>query len=217
MHRCLLLALALALPACAARTAIEPLGEGRTAFSASLGGPLVSAFDTYLPIPNVTVGAEHGLGERLDVGGTLHLLPLAYGLVGFDVGATYYPIVDSSGATIAVQPRLLTFVSVKPDVAERVRVYPALSASAAWRNGDDRVYTGFDFAVPVSSPDYDNDPPPVIFSPFVGYHWAISSSVSLLGELKWHGANVRTNATAEYVHPFGYGGIAPFIGVEVGR
>jgi hypothetical protein len=218
MRYLLLLAAALALPACTARSTIEPIGQGRTAMHASFGGPFVEAFDTQVPVPNLAVGATHGVTDRLDASGSLYLLPLVYGIVGFDVGAAYYILTDSttSISSIAVQPRLLTLISVKSDVEERLRIYPALSASAAWRHGENRFYTGFDLLVPLSSPDYDPDPPVGIVSPFIGYRWALGTSTHLLTEIKWHGANVRTNATVNYVNPFGYGAITPLVAIEWG-
>lgn len=214
-HRLLLLLAIPLLPACAARTTIEPIGEGRTAYNVSIGGPLVSAFDTYVPIPNLTLGLTHGVSDRVDVGGSLYLLPMLYGDFGLDVGATWYPLVDSDGTTIALQPRVMAFSSFRDSVEKRFRAYPAISASAAWHNGDDRIYTGFDLLLYTGSFDYDNDPAPVVLSPFVGYRWSLGSRSRLLTELKWHGVNVRTNATVEYVNPLGQGGLAPFIGYEL--
>lgn len=214
--RTLLAVLVVLLPACAARTTIEPIGKGATSYNVSVGGPMVASFGTYLPIPNVTAGATHGLTDNIDVGGSLYILPLFYQLIGFDVGATWYPIVDSNALTIAVQPRLMLFASFKESVSERLRVYPAVSASAAWRRGRDRAYAGFDAAIPISAPDYDPDPPPLVLSPFVGYRWALGASSRLITEIKWVGINVRTDATTDYVNPLGHGGLAPFIGYEFG-
>ena len=177
---------------------------------------MVESVGTYLPIPNVTAAVQHGLRDNLDVTGSLYLTPLMFGMVGVDVGAAWYPVVDPSATTISVHPRLLMIASVKPNVDERFRVYPAVSASAAWRNGDDRIYTGFDLAVPISAPDYDADAAPAVLSPFVGYRFALGSSSSLHAEIKWMGINVRTNATTDYINPFGMGGLAPFIGYEFG-
>ncbi|HVK38802.1 MAG TPA: hypothetical protein VNA88_09745 [Candidatus Kapabacteria bacterium] len=215
MNRSVLLAIALLVPACAARTTIEPLGRGTTAYNVSLGGPMVAAFDTWLPIPNLSVGVNHGYCDDLDIGGTVYLLPLLYGNVGLDVGATWYPLVDTAGTTIALQPRIMAFASFREGVDSRFRAWPVVSASAAWRAGRDRIYTGFDMLVFASSFMYDEEAPPLILSPFVGYRWAIGESGRLMAELKWHGVNVRTNATVEYVNPFGQGGLAPFVGYEL--
>jgi hypothetical protein len=211
-----ILFLCMLLAGCAARTTLEPVGKGQLAASASLGGPLVAAFGTRPPIPNLALGARYGLGDRIDLDGNLHLLPLLYSLAGLDLGVTWYPLLnDGAVPTIGIQPRVMAFASFKSGVDDRFRAYPAISSSAAWKLGSGLIYTGFDFVVPVSQPDYDNDPPRVIFSPLVGYRWNIWNGFRLYTELKWMGANVRTDATAEYVHPGGYGAIAPFIAIDV--
>lgn len=208
--------LAVILAGCAARTSLEPAGRGVWKANAGFGGPMVYAFDTYVPIPYLAAGASYGADDRLDVNGTLHLLSLAYGIVGLEPGVTWYPVLNSGAVpTIGISPRILMFASIRGDVEERFRFYPVVSASGAWRVGDGLLYTGFDLTLPLSRPDYDDDAATAILSPLLGYRWSIGETMGLYTELKWHGANVRTNQlAAEYVHPFGNGAIAPFIAVD---
>jgi hypothetical protein len=213
--RIILLLLAF-LAGCAARTTIEPVGADNLRLNASLGGPLVSAFGTYPPIPNLTAGATYGISDRIDANGTVYLLPLLYSLAGFDVGVAWYPLLnDGPTPTLSIQPRLMSFTSFKSGVDDRFRIYPVVSTSAAWKLGAGMIYAGTDVTIPVSQPDYDRDPAPVIISPMIGYRWNIWGEARLYTELKWHGVNVRTNATVEYINPGGYGALSPFIGVDI--
>jgi hypothetical protein len=204
------------LAGCAARTTIEPVGKDNLRLNGSLGGPLVAAFGTYPPIPNLAVGATYGLDDRLDLNGTVHLLPLLYSLAGMDASIVWYPLLnDGATPTVSLQPRLMAFASFKSGVEDRVRVYPALSSSAAWKLGAGMIYAGFDLTVPISQPDYDSDAASFILSPLAGYRWDAWKTTRLYFELKWHGANIRTNATAEYINPGGYGALSPFIGIDI--
>jgi hypothetical protein len=209
-----LLAASLLLPACAATTTIEPVGADSLRWHAGIGGPIVAAFDTYIPMPNPAVGMTYGLDSDLEATGTLHLLGLPYGIISADLGAVYYPIVDAEAATLGIHPRLLVMASLKSGVDARFRAWPAVTGTAMWRVGPNRIYGGADLLVPLSQPDYDPDPPPVILSPFIGYRWRLGDKVNLFAELKWHGLNVVTDATADYANPGGHGAISPFIAFD---
>ena len=104
------------------------------------------------------------------------------------------------------------FASVKSGVDDRFRLLPSLTSSAAWEAGPGKVYAGFDLAIPLTRPAYDTAAAPLIFSPLAGYRWDLGSRSHLFVELKWQGANVRTDQlAAEYVHPGGHGAITPFV------
>jgi hypothetical protein len=201
---------------CAARTNIEPVGAGHIRANGGFGGPIVAAFGTHIPIPYFSAGASYGLNERLDLNGQLHVLSLAYSIAGIDAGATWYPVLnDGAVPTLGLSGRLMMLASFKSGVSDRFRAYPILGSSAAWRIGSGMLYTGFDIAVPFTASDYDTAAARVIFSPLVGYRWNLSSTLRLFTELKWQGANVRTDQLApEYVHPFGNGAITPFLALE---
>ena len=201
--------------ACAAHTNLEPTGKGNLDASLSIGGPVVSAFGTKVPVPYAAAGANYGVSDRLDVSGNLHLLPIAYGIVGMDIGATWYPVLNRGFVpTVGIQPGFLVFSSLKSDVGERIKAYPLLSGSLSWHVGRGLVYTGFDAAVPFSSADYDENSPSAIFSPFWGYRWTLGRKTYLLTELKWHAANVRSDMLAvEYLDVNGYGAITTLFSI----
>jgi hypothetical protein len=199
---------------CAARTNIEPVGTGRVRANAGVGGPIVAAFGTHIPIPYFSAGASYGAASDLDIDGQLHLLSIAYSVAGLDAGATWYPLAnDGATPTLGVSGRLMMLASFKGGVSDRFRAYPIVGSTAAWRLGSGMLYTGLDMAIPLSSADYDTAAAAVIVSPLVGYRWRLGESLRLYTELKWQGVNVRTDQLApEYVHPFGNGAITPFVG-----
>ncbi len=201
------------LAACAPHAALRPSGTGEFHPNVAVGGPLVSAFDTYVPIPNASVGGRYGLKGDLDLEGNVYLLPLAYSLVSMDAGLAWFPIDHQSG-TMTIEPRVLLYASFKSGVSDRIRIYPAVSMIYSLPFVGERTYGGLDVLWLPYAYDYDPDPERMVVSPFVGCRWEVGSGTRLLTELKWLGANVRTDATVEYVHPGGRGGIAPSIGLE---
>ena len=117
--------------------------------------------------------------------------------------------------TWGIQPRLFILVSTKSNIESRLRVYPLISTSAAWLWGSGLVYTGFDFVVPFTRPDYDKEAPHIIFSPFLGYRWKLSDNLRLFTELKWNGANIQSDQLAvEYMNIGGYGAVAILFAIE---
>ena len=86
--------------------------------------------------------------------------------------------------TWGIQPRFLVLSSFKSDVDSRLRIYPFISNSAAWKLGGGLIYTGLDFVFPLTEPDYDEEAEKVIFSPFVGFRWNLGKKLRLLTELK---------------------------------
>lgn len=204
---------ALILSGCAAHTTLEPLPVGKLSPHASVGGPVVAAFGAMVPIPYLTAGADYGLAPRLMLGGNAHLLPLAYGIVGVDAALAWFPW-DGDGLrpTVGVEARVLAFSSFKAQVDDRFIAYPVFSASAAWRIRGALLYAGAHLAGPVPRPEYDPSPERLIWSPFVGYRWTLGERYALLTELKWHGANIRTDQVAvSYLHPGGRGALTPIV------
>lgn len=201
---------------CAAHTSLAPVGQGRLVPHVGIGGPLVEAFDTHIPVPYLLVGADYGLRPDVNLNTAVHLLPLAYGVAGLDGGIVWFPI-DNDGwrPTIGVGPRLFAFASTKTDMDERFLVYPAVSASAAWAGGPGVFYTGADAAVPLDEPAYDDEARPILLSPFVGYRWNVGRRHALLTEVKWHGANVRTDQVVTGYTALGqHGAVTPLLALQ---
>jgi hypothetical protein len=204
------------LSGCAARTNLRPVGRGNVTVNASVGGPIVAAFGTHMPIPYGTVGANYGIADNCNLTGSLHLLPLAYEIIGMDFGAGIFPVLnDGMIPTVGVHQSIMLFGSIKPNVDDRFRAYPITSATFAWQFSNGLVYSGVDLTSILSSADYDDEAPSFILSPFAGHRWQLSRLTGLLLELKWHGANIRSDQLAvEYTSVGRHGALAPFISIE---
>lgn len=201
---------------CGAHTSLTPLGKGQVAPTVSIGGPIVEAFDTHIPIPYLLAGVDYGLSDDVNVNAAVHLLPLAYSVAGIDVGAAWFPLENNGWQpTLGVGPRLFAFASMKGDVDGRFLLYPAASGSAAWRAGPGVLYTGADIALPLARPEYDEEAASFIFSPFLGYRWNVNRRYALLTELKWHGANVATDKVVTGYTAVGkHGAVTPIIAIQ---
>lgn len=203
------------LAACAAHTNLEPLGPGNRSPHVSFGGPIVEAFGTRIPIPYLVAGVDYGVTSTLNVGFNAHLLPLAYGVAGADVGAAWFPLASPEGPTIGLEARLLAFASLKSNVAKRWFSYPVLSGSVAGRVGGGLAYGGTNLALPAERPDLDPGASRQLLSPFVGYRWNLGERFALLTEVKWHGANVRADQLAvSYLHLAGHGALTTLFALQ---
>ena len=201
---------------CAAHTNLTPLGKGNVDAAVSFGGPFIPVAETKIPTPYLSMGANYGVTDQINIDGNLHITSLFYQVAGFDFGATWFPTLNKGLVpTWGVQPRLFMLASLKTDVSSRIRIYPLVSNSAAWQLGDGLIYAGFDFIVPLTESDYDDEAEKIIFSPFTGYRWNLGKSLRLLTELKWHGANVQGDQLAvEYITIGGYGALSLMLSLE---
>lgn len=201
---------------CAAHTNLQPVGKGNSTAHFSVGGPIVKAFGTRIPIPYATVGLDKGLTDNLDVNTNLHLFSLAYQVAGFDAGVTWFPLMnDGLVPTVGLQPRFLAYSSLKPDVDSRFRLYPAFSGSAAWRAGSGLLYAGLDLVAPLSEMDYDEEAKSMILSPFMGYKWKLGNRYFLYTELKWNGANLQSHQLApDYLPISEHGALSTLFSIE---
>jgi hypothetical protein len=187
-----------------------PLGEGNMDANVSLGGPFIPLTEPKTPAPYAVAGINYGASERLNLSGNLHITSLFYKVAGIDFGAAYFPLLNKGSVpAIGIEPRLLFYSSLKSDVESRIRIYPLISGSAAWKWGSGIIYTGLDVVIPVSKPDYNDDYSTLILSPFAGYKWKLGNSYNLYTEIKWQGANIRSDMVAvEYVDINRYGALA---------
>jgi len=206
----------LALPGCVAQTGVLPLGKGELTPGIGIGGPVVEAFDTHVPVPYLAASVEYGLDDHVNAGAVVHVLPLAYHIVGLDAGVTWFPVAQSGlRPTLGVGPRAYLFASTKADVDRRFLAFPVTTATAAWTTRRGVFYVGANLAVPLEDPEYDEEAQAVIFSPFVGHRWSIGRRYALSTELKWHGANVVTGQAATgYTTLSGRGAVTPLIAFQ---
>lgn len=204
------------LVGCSAHSNLTPVGKGNLDLAVSLGGPFIPIAETKIPTPYLSIGANYGLTKNINVDANFHITSLFYQINGLDLGATWFPILnDNLIPTWGIQPRLLFLTSFKNDVNDRFRIYPLVSSSAAWHLWDGLIYLGFDFVLPLSEPDYDKESVDIILSPFTGYRWELGKNLRLISELKWLGANVRSNQLAvDYIKIGGYGAFSIMFSLE---
>ncbi|MGE5681218.1 MAG: hypothetical protein ACM34K_10115 [Bacillota bacterium] len=206
----------LCLGGCAAHSNLFPVGKGNLKANLGAGGPFISVSDLKIPTPYLTLGADYGLSDNLNCDATVHLTSLFFKVAGLDLGATWFPVINNKLIpSWGIQPRVMILSSLKTDVQTNFKVYPILSSSAAWDLGNGLIYTGFDFIMPLARPDYDNETPNTIISPFAGYSFRLGKQTSLQAELKWHGANVQGNQLAAgYISPGGYGAVSAMFSIS---
>lgn len=204
------------LAGCAAHTNLVPLGRGRLAPNIGIGGPIVEAFGTHVPIPYLLAGADYGVSSSVNANAAVHLLPLVYGVAGLDAGAAWFPLRnDGWKPTIGIGPRVFLFASLKQTVESRFFFYPTVSASASWKTGPGLLYAGGDLAVPLARPEYDEEAESFIFSPFIGIQWNIGGRCALLTELKWNGANIETDRlAAKFMTVGNQGAVTPLVSIQ---
>jgi hypothetical protein len=214
--RWLILLIIAGVAGCAAHSSLEPVGAGKRVYRVGVGGPIVAAFDTHIPVPYAVAGVETGVSDRWNAGGDIHMMPLAYLMGGGELGASYYPMLNrGSRPTVGIGGRLLILGSFRSGVTERLRVYPILTVSAAWRSGRGQHYIGNDLIMPPSRSDYDPGARRVLISPFAGYKWNLGAGYSLGTEIKWQASNVPSSRTAvEYIGIGKRGALATLFSLE---
>lgn len=139
----------LMLAGCGVSRGIRPLGEGRTAVTASAGGPMFANLGTPMPIPLTTVGVAHGVHDRVDLHGGAHITSAGlFGIYGLELGAGVLLLEQKSPAA----PALMADITLngfsgnlgEGDPPGGTRVFPEvdLRASWAWGQREHLVYTG---------------------------------------------------------------------------
>jgi hypothetical protein len=164
---------------CGTTGVARPLGRGRAAVQASLGGPIVGAFGTFIPTPILTVGGAYGVSDRVAATGGLDVTAAVYGVAHVTGGAAAHPLVSAGGAVptvgVAASVHLLTNVT-------DTRVAPQATAVAAWRvggGGRHLVYGGADAGVVFGEPTR------ILAGPLLGGELRLSHRWGLGLELKW--------------------------------
>jgi hypothetical protein len=196
--------LSVMLLSCAAHHRLQPAGPGNWTGSVSAGGPVIAVFDTRIPIPYLMAGATYGLGDRTNLNADFHLFPLFYKIAGLDLGAGWY-LEGNHGfrPVLCIQTSLMCLASLKSGVNERYRIFPILTPSAAWPLSRCMIYSGLDWTLQMTRPDYDEEAPSTLISPFIGCRWPLGSRYHVYTELKWQAANLPTEKLAVDYWPIG--------------
>jgi hypothetical protein len=142
-HRVPLLFLLLGLLAsCAPTHYVRPLQKNELAITGTLGGSVFTNFGYPMPVPNTTIGAGYGITEKLTGYASLYPTSMAFGVLQFDLGATYGILQPNKWRPgLSVSPGL----NLAGDVWEsHFKIWPQLDANAYWNYGKHRnfVYAG---------------------------------------------------------------------------
>lgn len=192
MRRYLSIGLAFMLTGCGAHLRTLPTGAGQVQANASIGGPLVDAFGTTIPVPYLMTGATYGLTNRISVHGDLHVTSAAYKFFGFTPGITVFPGVEFWSWTPSFGADVLVFSDLRD-----CRLYPEFTLAAARRSaGRWTHYGGLHNTLQTA------DSPRYLVSVFAGTSCRVGRLRSYI-ELQWLAANQDNRWT-----PVGYHGLA---------
>jgi len=205
MHKLLFLLPLLLLIGCGAQMRNLPVGEGRMQASASVGGPLVNAFGTVIPIPYAMAGATYGITDRLDAHADLHVLAAVFKFMGLTPGLTYFPKLPVDRWVPSVTADVLLF----SDFTAK-RAYPEITAAIAHPIGTRWVpYAGLHNTFQFSHH------PVYISSLYAGTSYRMGR-VNLYGELQWLALNRDNHLTPVDYHGIGeHGALSPQFGVSM--
>lgn len=214
-----ILSLTILLTGCTAHSFVEPIGKDRKVVRLAVGGPIVAAFDTHVPVPYAVVGMGAGINPRTNLFADVHILPLFYKIAGAEAGFQYFPLLQAGWKpTIGLGGRLMFMDSFRSNVDERFRFWPIFTLTSAWAKNNLRYYIGNDLTLPLSRLKYDNNNPSYILSPFIGSKLKIGKDWTVGLELKWQAANLASNQSAvEYTGFGGKGALATLITFEQAR
>ncbi len=171
--------------------------------TASVGGPIAPGKSPVLLIPYVTAGVQHGVSEHVTVHGNAHLLMAAFGVAGFDVGASLRAL-RQNGAVPEVTVGATAIVFSTLNSLNDTRIYPDLHVACSWIVNTDWLLYGGAHNTVQSDGRY-------FFSPLVGLQFPISAKMSLKTEFMMQAVNQNTSSgTLEGISSVGNNGSAGF-------
>jgi hypothetical protein len=124
-----------------------PVGAQKMQVNASIGGPMVDAFGTTIPIPYGLVGATYGISNSTEAYLDFHATAAVFKFLGVTPGVVYFPSVHWG----RMVPALGADALILSDF-DAARLYPELVTSAAYRlNGRWTPYVAFRHTFQLSS------------------------------------------------------------------
>ena len=201
------------LAACGTAQSVRPLGRGRSAMDASVGGPMLAADATDAPVafpfPLLFVGYRRGLDDRSDAFGRLHLVPALFSIVGVELGASRL-LIPQNGPVPALGMNAEALVVWG---AGGAFVVPAASLNASWSTGPWLWYVGTEQAVSFGR-RLEGRGAAFHWAPYVGAtrqlgRWTVGA------ELRWWEPHVGDDAVLIYWQGIGgRGALAPMFSIE---
>lgn len=189
-----LLALGLLLAGCATAHRTRTVGRGHAAASLSLGGPLMTNLGAPVPVPVAFLGGRYGLRDDLDVSLDVNLTaPIILGLpLDAKTAVHWAPIQpglrgqDADRGWSVVGSGSLDWVT---DFDTGFRVFPALTATGAYRHRFVAPYLGLTLALNFWAPFERTNP--FALSSHVGAEFLLGEHVGLGLELQIMGLSTN--------------------------
>lgn len=198
---------------CGTARSVRPVGEGNGVVDLSVGGPLLSLFDMTFPMPLAYAGYTHGLTDRVDVFGRLHLFPISMGLAGVELGGAYQlfgqsgwiPALSINGAVLAVGGATGLWAVPNAtlvgswELAERVLLYVGTTHGVSWGEQLDGTNA------------FDAHWAPFVGATFTPKDWRLSFT----GELRWFAPTEPNDfMTVDWRGIASQGALGPHFGVS---
>lgn len=201
--------------ACAPTRFVEPVPEGHTDVTASLGGPLFDYSGTTIPMPLISLAAGYGVTNSVTAFGGLHITSLLFDDAQFDLGGVDEVLSqDHLVPAISLSPVANVFLAMRDGT---FRLWPEADVNFYWHYGPsgNLIYltdiNWFDFT---STRAADNELQTRHWFPgiglghrFEGEHW------EYITELKYLEAGISNTPNAVGYH--GVGGSGAF-GIYLG-
>ena len=160
----LLVALCVFSMGCSPVRQVRPLAPGERSISLGLGGSLTEIGSVTIPLPQLSLGYNHGfLGGgpfgHLDGTAAVYFLSMAYGVGHIELGANWRPLLpDRLKPGVTISPRLFATTDFTPG---GVRVYPDLGLTLSTRVTPQLYpYAGLESFFVLSRTRPDNNPTP---------------------------------------------------------
>jgi len=197
---------------------VRPVGAGKLAVGASLGGPLFTNLGPPIPAPVVSVNARYGLFDKTNLDGGLLLTPAA--AQGLDLGIGQLVLDQSGGIPAVMVGGRLTFFAnalalsgrLNPNTGKgydlQPRLYEEVYGTASWKVHEQwLLWAGVDLFAQIGSRFA------LVPSILAGAEWRFAREFGLSAELRQIAfASNQEYAVVAFIGPANYGALAANIG-----
>lgn len=160
----LVLALALAAGGCGFRHIARTLGEDQGEIYATAGGPFLGVGDGPLLVPSARLGGRYGVTHYFDVGGSVAVDALGFGILAMDAYVVQQLYRRPGGFALSISGRAHLLFDLNDDFT--TRGFPELGLHMEHRV--ERWLTVFWGVIGIAQFDPPLDKPPVFAAPYLG-------------------------------------------------
>jgi hypothetical protein len=175
-------AAALCLAGCGVTQPVRVLDAGKSAVTASLGGPAIPAMGIGFPVPYLNAGGAYGIGSGVTAAGNLHITALLFNDIGLDLGAAVRLLhEDGPVPEVTVKLQGMYFATLNPGSRSLFLGHAGINASYLLGTFT-LLYAGTEHTYQFHESDY-------FFTPFLGVQLPASGAMDVQIETKWLAAN----------------------------